>query len=52
MPLSKLSPNELDRLEAEIAMTLADPSLPMDKRTELEQRLEVIRAKLGVEKPQ
>ena len=30
MPLSKLSPRELDALEAEIAMTLADQSLPID----------------------
>ena len=50
--MSKLSPRELDALEAEITMTLADPSLPMDKRTELEKRLEAIRVKAGVQKPQ
>jgi hypothetical protein len=52
MPLSKLSSKDLEALEAEIAMTLADPSLPMDKRLELEKRLEAIRARVGVEKPQ
>lgn len=52
MPLSKLSPRELDALEAEISLALADPTLPMEKRSELEQRLEAIRVKAGVQKPQ
>ena len=52
MPLSRLSPRELDALEAEISLALADPSLPMDKRSELEKRLEAIRVKAGVLTPQ
>ena len=52
MPLSKLSPRELDALEAEVMLALADPTLPMDKRTELEKRLEAIRVKAGVQTPQ
>ena len=52
MPLSKLSSRELEALEAEVAMALTDASLPMQKRTELERRLEAIRMKIGVDKPQ
>jgi hypothetical protein len=47
MPLSKLSLRELAALEAEIALMLADPALPIDKRAELERRLEAIRLKLA-----
>lgn len=36
---------ELDALEAELALALASPSLPAQKREEIEQRLNAIRAK-------
>lgn len=36
---------ELDALEAELALALASPSLPAEKRQEIEQRLAAIRAK-------
>ena len=52
MPLSKLSRRELDALEAEIALALSDPSLPMDKRTELEERLGAIQVKMASLTPQ
>lgn len=39
------SQKELERLEAEMAMALSDPSLPQEKRAHLQQRLEAIRAK-------
>ena len=52
MPLSKLSPRELDALEAEVTLALADSSLSHDQRSELEKRLEAIRVKAGVQTPQ
>lgn len=52
MPLSKLSPKELEALEAEIALALSDKSLSTGKRLELTTRLEAIRAKAGVEQSQ
>jgi hypothetical protein len=48
MPLSKLSPRDLESMEAEMAMTLADLSLPMGKRIELERRRDAIRMKIRV----
>lgn len=48
----KLSQRDFDSLEAEMAMTFADSSLPMDKRSELQKRLEAIRVKAGVERAQ
>jgi hypothetical protein len=36
---------EFDLLEAQMAMTLASPTLPMEKRIEFEQRMEAIRLK-------
>jgi hypothetical protein len=38
---------ELDALEAEFALALANRSLPRDKREEIEQRLGAIRQKAG-----
>lgn len=52
MPQGKSSSRDFDALEAEIALALADPTLPMDKRREFEDRLEAIRAKAGVERSQ
>jgi len=52
MPLSNLSPKELEALEAELAMTLADDTLPFETRNELVRRLNVIKAKLAGLKPQ
>ena len=51
MPLSKLSPREPAALEAEIALALADRSLPIETRSELERRIEAIRVKAGVPDP-
>jgi hypothetical protein len=50
MPLSNLSPRELEVLEAGVVFALTDPALPIEKRAELEQRLEAIRAKIALDK--
>lgn len=47
--LPKLSLKELGALEAEVALALSIPSLPEEKRTELERRLAAVRAKIEVE---
>jgi hypothetical protein len=52
MPLSKLSLRELETLEAEVMLALADQTLPQNKPDELEKRLEAIRVKMGLDKPQ
>lgn len=48
---SKSTLKEVAALEAEVAMALTNPSLPIEKRMELERRLADIRAKMGGEKP-
>ena len=45
MAQGKPSERELNALAAEMALALADAALPMEKRTELEQRFEAIRLK-------
>ena len=42
----------LEQLEVEMLLVLADQSLPMATRNELESRLASIRQKAGAEKPQ
>jgi hypothetical protein len=43
---------EFDLLEAQMAMTLASPILPMEKRVEFERRLESIRLKTAAQRSQ
>jgi hypothetical protein len=47
MPLSKPSLQEVGALELEVQLALTNPSLPFEKRAELERRLAEIRAKMG-----
>ena len=44
------SSSPLEQLEAEMVLVLADQSLPMAKRNELESRLAAIRTKVGTPK--
>ena len=46
------SSSRLEQLEAEMVLVLADQSLPIAKRNELESRLAAIRAKAGTLKPE
>ena len=43
---------DFDALEAEIAMTLAESSFPLEKRTTYQKRLEAIRSKMGEQRSQ
>lgn len=52
MTQDKESSGQLEQLEAEMVLILADQSLPMAKRNELESRLATIRQKAGAQKPQ
>ena len=46
------SSSPLEQLEAEMVLVLADQSLPMAKRNELESRLAAIRTKVGTLQPE
>jgi hypothetical protein len=48
---SKSQLKEVAALEAEVAMALTSPSLPIEKRLDLERRLADIRTKMGGENP-
>ena len=52
MTQGKRSSSQLEQLEAEMVLILADQSLPMAKRNELESRLAAIRVKAGTPKPE
>ena len=43
--LSRLS-REFDLLEGEVAITLLDPTVSLERRVEIEQRLSAIRARM------
>lgn len=47
LPLS-----DFEALEVEVAMTLACTPLPLKKRAEVEKRMEALRLRVGVFKPQ
>jgi hypothetical protein len=49
--VSKTVSREIETLEAELRMALSDPSVPVGKRTELEERLSAIKAKADTTVP-
>lgn len=52
MGQGKLLSRDFEALEAEIVMTLAESSLPPEKRTAYRERLEAIRSKIGEQRSQ
>lgn len=52
MAQGKWLTREFDLLEAQMALALAEPTLPMEKRLEFERRLEAIRLKTAAQQSQ